>query len=138
MWDLVKRAVMGTDCTPSMYASTKGLVVGTNSCIALVPSSKEEPERLFTELSQDGTVLMPMANGRRCRQDSIPRSLHDPDLNVTSHSANLTRRRCTEPSEPILAHQLAPSSKVFDLQVLTRVLPWCPPPRRNRNDSLPN
>jgi PhnB protein len=54
-------AVMGSDYNPKMCASEKGLVVGTNTCITLVPSTKEETDRLFTELSQDGKVLMPMA-----------------------------------------------------------------------------
>jgi hypothetical protein len=57
----------------------------------LVPSSKEEPERLFTELSQDGTVLMPMAD------DAVVIHLKDIPRYTTIQqiSANLTRRRCT-------------------------------------------
>jgi PhnB protein len=53
-------ALMGNDYNPGMCASTK-LVVGTNTMITLTPSTKEETERLFTELSQDGTVIMPLA-----------------------------------------------------------------------------
>jgi PhnB protein len=52
-------SVMGSDFNPGTCCATK-LVVGTNSQITLTPSTKEETERLFAELSQDGTVLMPL------------------------------------------------------------------------------
>jgi PhnB protein len=54
-------AVMGCDRNPIMHDDTKELVAGTNTQISLTPSTKEETERLFTELSQDGTVTMPLA-----------------------------------------------------------------------------
>lgn len=54
-------AVMGCDRNPSMHAATQ-LVVGTNTQICLTTSTKDETERLFTELSQDGTVIMPLAS----------------------------------------------------------------------------
>lgn len=51
-------AVMGCDHNPT-FCSNK-LVVGSNATITLTPSTKEETERLFTELSQGGTVKMPL------------------------------------------------------------------------------
>ena len=56
--DLENLRVMGTDHNPGMCLTE--LVVGTNAQITLTPSSKEETDRLFAELSEGGTVLLPL------------------------------------------------------------------------------
>ena len=60
-------AIMGCDFNPAMHGGANNdhhhqLVAGTNFQICLTPSTKEETERLFTELSQDGgKVIIPLS-----------------------------------------------------------------------------
>lgn len=50
--------LMGSDIAPSMGQK---LTVGNNIYINLVPDSKEEGQKLFDALSEDGKVEMPFA-----------------------------------------------------------------------------
>ena len=49
--------LMGSDM-PSNFGPAR--VFGNNFSISVSPQSKEEADRLFTELSEDGTVTMPI------------------------------------------------------------------------------
>ncbi|MDM7921316.1 MAG: VOC family protein [Pyrinomonadaceae bacterium] len=51
--------LMGTDSLESMGQK---LTMGNNYYISISPESKEEADRLFTSLSDGGTVEMPMAD----------------------------------------------------------------------------
>jgi PhnB protein len=49
--------LMASDCLESMG---QHLTVGNNNYISLMPDSREEADRIFTGLSADGTIEMPM------------------------------------------------------------------------------
>jgi PhnB protein len=51
--------IMASDTLESLGQK---LVMGNNAYISLHPDSKEEADRLFAALSEDGTVEMPMAD----------------------------------------------------------------------------
>lgn len=54
-----EQTLMGNDCFPGMG---KPFQKGTNNYISVHPDSREEADRLFTELSEGGEVEMPMAD----------------------------------------------------------------------------
>lgn len=56
---LAGHALMGTDMLESMGHK---LVVGNNTTIMLEPDTREEADRLYAALSQDGTDAAPMAD----------------------------------------------------------------------------
>ena len=51
--------IMGTDMLESMGHK---LVIGNNTTISLEPDSREETDRLFNALSQDGSDIAPMTD----------------------------------------------------------------------------
>jgi len=53
------QVIMASDTLESLG---QRLVVGNNAYVSLHPGSKEEADRIFSALSEGGTVEMPMAN----------------------------------------------------------------------------
>ena len=58
--DLGEQMLMGSDIMPGM--NNRPFKTGDNSYISLHPDSREEADRLFNELSEGGTVEMPMVD----------------------------------------------------------------------------
>ena len=50
--------LMGSDTHPEM--GMQNLIEGNNNYISIFPETKEEADRLFNALSEDGTVLVPI------------------------------------------------------------------------------
>ena len=56
--DLGGQTLMGSDTMPGF--GNRPFQIGDNSYVSIHPDSREEADRLFSELSEDGEVEMPM------------------------------------------------------------------------------